>query len=224
MKILAFSTVESFLSVSFFDGKNLFQNIINQSGQQAELLIFELEKILNQHQIWYQDLDLIATVNGPGSFTGVRVGLVTARILKLATSKPLITLNSCEVIASKYRYYNGRILVLLDAKMGEFFLGEFIIKNQKVVQLAQPSLIGLEQLSEIPSKEKFLLCGSGKKIVSELLKKPGLSTSNFEVSEEEDMINADLIAILAHQKFCQGEAESNLDPLYLREPKIGKRK
>jgi len=212
--ILAFDTSASGFSVALLaDKKILSKTVISESGKQSELLIPEIEKILLQNKIWYQNLSLIATTNGPGSFTGTRIGLSAARTLKLSTNLPLILVNSCEAIAYKYREKSEKIFVLLDAKAGDFFYAEY----EK-----QPDLARIEDLYQIFPKEKFFLCGSGKKIAAEILEKENY---DFEMSQEEDEIEADLIALLALEKFTKNnEGSKNLEPIYLRAPRITERK
>ncbi len=220
MLTLAFDTSSSRLSVALLsDKKILAKNTIYESGKQSELLIPEIEKILKENKIWYQDLDLIAATNGPGSFTGVRVGLTVARTLKACLqSFPLILVNSCEVVAFKYQKKSGRIFVLLDASMGEFFCAEFFAENGVVREVLKPQLVGMEELLKILPKENFFLCGSGKKFVMQ-------SGVSFETSEEDDAIEADFVGLLAYEKFQQGEKNSaDLNPIYLRSPRIEKRK
>jgi tRNA threonylcarbamoyladenosine biosynthesis protein TsaB len=212
--ILAFDTSASGFSVALLaDKKILSKTVISESGKQSELLIPEIEKILLQNKIWYQNLSLIATTNGPGSFTGTRIGLSAARTLKLSTNLPLILVNSCEAIAYKYREKSEKIFVLLDAKAGDFFYAEY----EK-----QPDLARIEDLHQIFPKEKFFLCGSGKKIAAEILERKNY---DFEMSQEEDEIEADLIALLALEKFTKNnEGSKNLEPIYLRAPRITERK
>lgn len=214
MKILAFDTSASYLSVALAaDNKIITKNIITESGKQSELLVLEIEKTLKENKIWYQDLDLIATTNGPGSFTGTRIGLTTARTIKLATNLPLVLVNSCEAIAHKYREKFTKIFVLIDAKAGDFFYS---------YNHSTPQLANLDNLPAIFPKEKFFLCGSGKKIAAEILEK---ENRDFEISEEEDEVEADTIALLAYEKFQKDQNGSiDLDPIYLRSPKISERK
>jgi tRNA threonylcarbamoyladenosine biosynthesis protein TsaB len=215
---LAFDTTSSTLSTALlFNKEILTKNIIHESGKQSELLIPEIEKILKKNKIWYQDLDLIATSNGPGSFTGTRIGLTTARILKLATDLPLILVNSCEVIAFKYRNKSGKISVLLDAAMNEFFYAEFFAENEVVSEVSEPRLLRVENLSEAFPEEEFFLCGSGKNLIN---------GTNFkcEIAEGNDGIEADLIGLLALKKFYAGKISENLNPVYLRAPRVTERK
>lgn len=98
MLILAFDTAGSDLSAAILnEEKVLSKNTIFESGKQSELLIVEIEKLLREQKIWYQDLDLIVATKGPGSFTGTRIGLTAARVIKAATNLPLILINSDEV-------------------------------------------------------------------------------------------------------------------------------
>lgn len=214
MKILAFDTNSSGFSVALASrNKILSKSTILESGKQSEWLILEIEKLLKQNQIWYQDLGLIAATNGPGSFTGTRIGLTAARTIRIATGLPLVFVNCCEVIAYKYRHQSKRIFTLLDAKAGDFFYAE---------NGSKPSLVKLVDLLKVLPKEEFFLCGSGKKIAAEILQKENLK---FEMSDEDDEAEADSVALLAYEKMQLGESfKENLDPIYLRSPRISKRK
>lgn len=218
MKILALDTTSSTLSVALLHNNQILtKNTIYENGKQAELLIPEIEKILTQNKIWYQDLDLITATNGPGSFTGTRIGLTVARTLKLATNLPLMLLNSCEVIAYKYRKRAEKIFVVLDARADEFFYAEFAGQI-----FTTPQLSGLDELPNILPTTNFFLCGSGKKIAAKILQEKNIK---FEMNEEEDVIEADLVGLLALEKFRNSpEFPENLDPIYLRSPRISERK
>lgn len=216
MKVLALDTTSSTLSVALLHNNQILtKKTIYENGKQAELLIPEIEKILTQNKIWYQDLDLIAATNGPGSFTGTRIGLTVARTLKLATNLPLMLLNSCEVIAYKYRERAEKVFVILDARADEFFYAEF--EGQ-----ISPQLSSLADLPNILPTTNFFLCGSGKKIAAKILTE---RNSEFKMIEEEDVIEADLVGLLALEKFRKSaEFSENLDPIYLRAPRISERK
>lgn len=222
MKILAFSTIDSAISIALLNDKKIIaKSSVKESGKQAELLIPEIEKILQENNLNYSDLDLITTINGPGSFTSIRIGLTAAKIFKLASKLPLITLNSCEVIAYKYRHFSGKIITLIDAKMDEFFYGEFLSQNQQIKQVSELQLVKLEELSQVFPQENFLLCGSGKNIAAKILEK---DQKIFEMTEEEDLIEADVIGLMAYEKFLSNQNNGKENPIYIRQPKIGKRK
>lgn len=215
MLILAFDTTSSILSVALLqDDKLLAKNIVRESQRHSELLIPEIEKILHSQKIWYQDLDLIAVTNGPGSFTGSRIGLTAARTIKTATNLPLILVNSCEAIAFKYRDFSGKIFTALDATMDEFFCAEFFSQNGKITTTMEPCLVKAEDISMILPQDDFLICGSGKNLIRTTAKS----------SPQDDILEADLVGLVALEKFRNSESLENLDPLYLRSPRIEKRK
>lgn len=221
VKILAFDTTSQTLSTALLEGDQILsQNTIHESGKQSELLIPEIENLLTQNNIWYQDLDLIAVTHGPGSFTGSRIGLSVARILKLATNLPLMLLNSCEAIAHKHRHKTEKTFILLDARADEFFYAEFSPKTQIT---SEPKLSNLEDLLHIFPKEDFFLCGSGKNIAAEILQKQGRKCN---MDNETDIVEAALLGSLAYQKYekYHYQETQNLNPLYLRAPRISKRK
>lgn len=212
-RLLAFDTTNSTLSVALLqDQKILAKNTIRESGKQAEMLIPEIEKILRENKIWYQDLDLIAVTQGPGSFTGVRIGLTVARTLKIATNRPLILINSLEALAFKHREHEGEILVAIDAKMDELFIGKFLAHKGRITIVLESQLVKLEDIKKILPTEDFLLCGSGKKIIAKITRK--------KIIDEEEMIEADVVGLLALEK----SPSQASDPLYLRGPKITERK
>ena len=205
MLTLAFDTSSSALSIALFSNQKLLdKHTIFENSLQSQLIIVEIEKILKKNKIWYQDLDLIATINGPGSFTGIRIGLSVARTIKIAINKPLILVNSCEAIAYKYKKYQGKIIALLDAKMDEFFIAEFLCQNEKLTTLKEPYLIKSNELESFLPKDDYLICGNA--------------------SKSQDQLEADLIGLLAIEKFQNDDANQNSNPLYLRMPKIEKRK
>lgn len=203
MKILAFDTSNSYLSVALLEDKNLLQIInIDDSNQQSQMLLPLIEKILRDNNIWYQDLDLVATTKGPGSFTGVRVGLSCAKTLAISLDAPLVTVDSLESVAYKYRQKSEKILVIFDAKMDEFFVAEFLNRDENFMTISASQLIGKEELDHL-DKTEFFVCGNAV--------------------NQADQITADLVGMLAYGKFLNQEA-SDSSPAYLRMPRITQRK
>lgn len=210
--VLAFDTTVSTLSVALLqDQKILSKNTISESGKQAEMLLPQIEEILRANNIWYQDLDLIAATQGPGSFTGVRIGLTVARTLKIATNKPLILINSLEALAFKHRNQPKEIFVAIDAKMDEFFIASFKSKNGKLETITEPQLVKQEEIKNFLPKENFLLCSSAKNLITN------------ETSPLEEIAEADTVGLLALEKWNRKDYLET-DALYLRAPKITERK
>ena len=223
MKILAFDTTNSTLSVAIlFDQKLIAQKNLLESNRQAEMLIPLIEECLKQANIWYQDLDLIAFTNGPGSFTGIRVGYSCVKALQIATSSPIVAVNSLEVIANNYRSgnYDGeiynKILVVSDARLGEFFVQEFVIVGGEIESIFEPVMIAAADVVRFFPSESFMLAGSAKLLIK-------MDLENVIVDNKEDFIDAKNIAFLAERKYLKNP-NSTAEALYIRQPKISQRK
>jgi tRNA threonylcarbamoyladenosine biosynthesis protein TsaB len=217
MKILSFDTTNATLSVAIlFDKKLVAGKNILENNKHSEMLIPVIEECLNQAGIWYQDLDAIAFTNGPGSFTGIRVGLSCAKALAITTNLPVIAINSLEAMAYSYVNDYKKILVVNDARLEEFFIQEFTIKNNQLKPSFEPMMIKVDELQEFLPKEKFLLVGSAKNMIKNNLE-------NAIISAGEDFIDAKNIALLAEEKFVVNHNYQS-SALYIREPKISQRK
>jgi tRNA threonylcarbamoyladenosine biosynthesis protein TsaB len=221
MKILAFDTANNNNDVAIIEnGQILAQHNILENSSQAETLIPSIEKCLKDAQIWYDDLSLITTTRGPGNFTGIRIGFITAKTIKMVSQKPLITINNLEALAYNYiNDYQGSILVILDAKLDEFFIEEFIIKDTSLTsKYGEPKLIKATDIGQYIPKENFLTIGSGKNIAQEILQKNNLN--NFKISKKNDIIKSANLALLALEKYQKYGQRENEDVLYVRKPNI----
>ncbi len=233
MYILAFDTTNSSLSVALLKDKEVLQKItINQNSIQLEKIIVVFEEILKKNSIWYQDLDVIAYTAGPGSFTGVRIGLSVAKALQITINKKIVAFNSLEIIAYKYFLKYGdslkQIIVAIDARADEFFIADFIVENNCLKMLNQPSLVESSQIMdyflslERIKNQPWFLAGSGKNLIAKLLE-----NKDFKLDEDEDIIEADLIGLYLNQKFVVAnlqDQQSEQEAIYLRPPRISARK
>lgn len=130
MLVLAFDTTAAACSVALVrDGVTLASVSEPMDQGQAEALLPLIERVMGDAGISYDALDRIAVTVGPGSFTGVRVGLSTARALGLAASKPVIGISSLEVLAygvpAMERAQAALILAAVDTKRGDLYLQAF---------------------------------------------------------------------------------------------------
>lgn len=220
MKILSFDTTNNSLSVAIvFDDQVIESKNFSQNSSQSEMLIPVIEECLRAAKIWYQDLDLIALTVGPGSFTGVRIGISAAKILRLAINKPVISLSGLAAMAYKYRqgiYQNRkytRILAIIDAKLEELYIQDFEVDNCKIKPTKGPVLVNSSQIDNFFPKEDFLLCSNFENSIN--LPKNCISTNNVE------FIDAASFAFLAKDIYLENNSLGSIEPLYIRRPKIG---
>lgn len=98
MIVLAVNTATSVLSVVLNkDGETLFFYSTPETRDQGNLLLRHIRQGLDENKLDYADLDLLAVVTGPGSFTGIRIGLAAMRGIALAAAKPIVGFSSFEL-------------------------------------------------------------------------------------------------------------------------------
>lgn len=143
MLVLAFDTTAAACSVALVkDGAALahIRELMDQG--QAEILMPQIEEVMEKAHLAYSALDRIAVTVGPGSFTGVRVGLSTARALGLAAAKPVIGINSLEAIAAAVpeveRRRHAHILAAVDTKRGDLYVQAF---SRDLAPCAEPAAL-----------------------------------------------------------------------------------
>jgi tRNA threonylcarbamoyladenosine biosynthesis protein TsaB len=171
--------------------------------------------LVKKAAITFNDLDAIAVTAGPGSYTGIRIGMASAKGLCYALSKPLITLNTLQVMAqaviTRQNRPNAYYCPMIDARRLEVFTAMY---NFNLHALMQPCALILEE----DSFENFLLSnevvffGSGAKKWQALIK-------NTHAIFEYNYLTVNALATLAYKNFTQNNF-SNLpysEPIYLKD-------
>ena len=159
MKILAFDTSGDILTVGFYEGARVLAEE-NSSGvrRHSEVLVPAIERVLRSAALELQNLDVIAVGLGPGSFTGLRVGITTAKMLAFASNKKIVGIPSLQILAVAQSTPEGPIAVLMDAKKNKVYAAVYDIKNEgQIIQLRKPVLTGVRDiLKKIPRKSWVL--------------------------------------------------------------------
>ena len=213
MLTLAFDCSTSSMSIVLVDNEKILgeKNYL-QEAKHSEMLVLEIKNLLDANKITFNDLDLIVGTHGPGSYTGIRVALAVLKIIKITLQKPVLTVNCCEVLAYKYSKNYSKINVAIQANKDEVYFAKYVANNN-LEEVVSPMISNVgDIISEI--KEEEFLCGSANKIFNKHLLK----------SNQEDMILAKDVAIFGQRKFLQNKDLQDILPLYLRDPKITKRK
>ena len=116
MKILAFETTDAVASVALYLDGEVFETVIDTDRRHAESVLPAAEKLLSVHGLSTDDMDAFAADVGPGSFTGVRIGVCMANALGAAHHKPVVAVNALETLA--YPHRAGTVCALIDARNG----------------------------------------------------------------------------------------------------------
>ncbi len=135
MTILGFDTAGHDLGVCLYrDGELVTGNRDSEPRGHAEQLVVALQEILAQTGTAWNDLDAVACMEGPGSFTGLRIGMATAKGISLGNGVPVISVPTLEAIAQSALYGNpglsvaGQVFVpLIDARKNRFYAAVFSV-------------------------------------------------------------------------------------------------
>jgi tRNA threonylcarbamoyladenosine biosynthesis protein TsaB len=223
MHILALETSGKSGSVAVADGPRLVgQLTLNPDQRSAQSLAAGIRELLSSIGWRSSDIELVAVTKGPGSFTGLRVGVVTAKTLAYAIGARVIGLNTLEVIAAQARVEAPRLSVAIDAQRGQVFAATFDSDAQSDWPINGGSrlLDDDEWLGEL----KPGMATSGPA----LARLSGRVPSGVSLVDEQDRApRAEAVAALAWMRHLQGAYDDvwKLAPLYLRksaaEEKLG---
>lgn len=112
MRCLAVNTANTLLTLALVvDGQLVHAYETSETRDQGNLLLQHAQKALDAAQLTYEQLDLLAVVTGPGSFTGIRIGLATMRALAMAADVPVIGVSAFELFAAQREGYTNIICV-----------------------------------------------------------------------------------------------------------------
>jgi tRNA threonylcarbamoyladenosine biosynthesis protein TsaB len=134
LNILALDTSSSWGSVALSrEGKIVYLSYLNIQVTHSERLMQQIDYGLRQSSMALADLDLLAFSNGPGSFTGVRIGLATLKGICMAKELPLYPVNTLKLLA--YNNYGSQIDIVpfIDARMGEVYAGVYDKDMKEVI-------------------------------------------------------------------------------------------
>lgn len=151
MKSLFLDTASSHMIISILDnGKLIDQFIKNNSTDLSSIFVFELEKILKKNNITVQDIDQIYCVVGPGSFTGIRIGVTVAKTIGFCLNKKVIPVSELETLATT-NVKTTYIVPVIDARRGYVYAG---IYDQKLKPVMKEQRILLDDLlKELSGKD-----------------------------------------------------------------------
>ncbi len=147
MKILAYDTSTDFLSIGIFeDDRRIDEENSAAFTRHSASLVASIEKIFKKNRMKPEDVDCLAVGLGPGSFTGLRVGITAAKILAYALNKKIVGVSSFEAIARGAAYFEGEFAVTADAKKGNLYAAVYRYDKSKLKTLVKPCLMKSDRL------------------------------------------------------------------------------
>ena len=221
MKILAVDTATEVCSVAVLEDKNvILEKTLNSVNTHSVALMPLLKEVLSECDLNLNDIDLFACDSGPGSFTGIRIGLSTIKAFCDVTNKPCVGVTSLEGFAYKLfntpcdEYY---ICSLLNANHGNAYCGIFTFDSGELVQIHDYFFDTIcNILNYINTLEKNIFFVGNCSILFEDMIKSNC-TKNYKIDTTINICATD-IGKAAFDKFNSGNygASNFLKPMYLK--------
>lgn len=222
MKILAFdSTAKAASAAVCDDGRLLGLYNIDNGLTQSELLLPMAENLLASLKLSFSDIELLAAAVGPGSFTGVRIGVALVKGIAFGRNIPCVAVSTLEALAENISPLRGILVPVMDARRGQLYTAIFKSDGVSCERLTPDMAISTEELAEKLkeySGERIYLSGDGYTVAKRALSSFGVETENTpELLITE---NAYSCAKVAKRKYERGEYVSDIEyaPTYLRLP------
>ena len=211
--ILNIETATKNCSVSLAEnGQTILCRETAEAGySHAEKLHVFIEEILKETAITFKDLKAVAVSKGPGSYTGLRIGVSTAKGLCYALGIPLISTDTLQALAKQVSIENGLVVPMIDARRMEVYSAVYDTANAKIMEV-QAEILTDQSYSEIAEPVYFI--GDCQEKCQTVLTK-----SNFHFLPEIVFPSANEMSALSYGKFTKNEFEdvAYFEPFYLKD-------
>ena len=217
MKILALDTTAEVCSVAVCEDNRLITEItVNTGNTHSQTLLPAIEQALKLAEITVDDIDLFACSVGPGSFTGVRIGVATIKGLAYGKNKPCVAVSTLEALATNLSDRNGIICPVMNARRNQVYNAIFKCEDGRLTRICDDRAISIDDLdSELCNLNMpVYLCGDGYDITV----KNSSNTSYTNVFERSRPQSGYSVALCAYSMYLRGDTVSDtvIAPVYLR--------
>lgn len=145
------------------NGKMIKSELINKGLTHSETLMPLIETVMSGYS--FENLDAIAVTAGPGSFTGVRIGVATVKGLAFPYNIPCISVSTLETIAYNFTDENAVICAVMDARRMQFYNALFKAENGRITRICDDRAISIGDLrSGLEDYDKVIIAGDGAEL------------------------------------------------------------
>ncbi|MBU8881295.1 tRNA (adenosine(37)-N6)-threonylcarbamoyltransferase complex dimerization subunit type 1 TsaB [Bacillus sp. FJAT-29790] len=217
MKVLSIDTSNYTLGIALIDGDQVIgEYITNIKKNHSVRVMPAIETLMSDCDITPADLSKIVVAKGPGSYTGVRIGVTIAKTLAWTLNIPLAGVSSLEVSAATAgRYFEGVISPLFDARRGQIYTGLYQFRQGKIYTIKKDLLLlSKDWAAELKGqREKVLFIGNDLPLHQSILKEILGDQAVFAEITEQNPRPAEL-ALLGREK--EAEEIHSFVPNYIR--------
>ena len=207
MKILAFDTSTKAGSVCILEDKTIIGEVyFNLDRTHSERILPIIDYILNFTKIKINEIELFVCGIGPGSFTGIRIGLAIAKGFSFALNKPLIGVSSLDALAYSL-YLEEEYIAIIEGRNKEYFYAIYKWNNNDLVRISDYNVSPLNKLPEINNaitidNSLFKINSDNNFLPFKKIFKSNLFSHNY--------------GILGYNNFIKGTFPEEVNPLYLK--------
>jgi tRNA threonylcarbamoyladenosine biosynthesis protein TsaB len=200
----------------------LCEILFDASDTHSATLLPAVDTCLRTAHLHIEDIDRFSVVTGPGSFTGLRIGLATINAFAADRKRPVVSASSLEVLAAAFPYASKTIAPIIDARRGEVYLGLYNTQSGQPSSILEPVSIRPEKiailLAEKISSTPVIFCGTGVKKYREIIEANMADGSSFSVPCRDIPRASFLIAVTMERAPVEYAELSDMEPLYIRPP------
>ena len=206
MIVLGLDTCLNACSVAVLDDERVVASAreVMARGHQEQLAPMA-QAVMARAGLAFADLDRIAATVGPGSFTGLRVGVAFAKGLALALGKPTVGIGTLEALAAQTAQAPGLVFPAIDARRGQLYLQAFEDGRALMAPDAVTAEVAAARIAELSQGRPFTLVGSGAALLADFA--PSAAVVEAEGADARDVA-----------RIALARSPSPLKPLYLRAP------
>ena len=217
MKILSIETSGEVCAVALLENQTLIkEEIIDDKNTHSVKLMPLLDKLLKETNTKISDIDLFACDIGPGSFTGIRIGVSSTKAFLDVTNKKAVGITSLETLA--YNVETDEIVCsLIDAKNENVYYGFFKKENDMYIKLDNLGFDNINNIIEVAKQKnkKIFFIGNGSIAYKDMIESK-IEKVKVVLEKEKNKLNARNIALAAYYKSLEAVDSNNLKPIYLR--------
>ncbi len=223
MLVLGIDTATQVCSAGLTREKQMVgEYTLNIKKTHSQRLLPLIHQLLEAGGFKPRDLQGIAVAKGPGSFTGIRIGMATAKGLAQALEIPLVGVPTLDIIAGQFIHTDYLVCPLLDARRHQVYTAFYRNRGPEIQRVSEYMALSLESLVEILStypEEGFLFPGDALEVYGPYLKEK-LGEGFLELPEPYRLNRGALTAYLGYSMFLAGQEDQlmSLSPLYVRQP------
>lgn len=218
MKILSIETASKICAVALLENDKLIkEKLLEDENTHSVKLMPLVDELLKHENVTIHDIDLFACDKGPGSFTGVRIGVSTVKAFLDVTNKKAVGITSLEALAYNSEK-DGIICTMLDAKNGNIYYGFFEKVENNIKQLEELNFDNISNVLEKIYKEdkQIIFIGDASQNYEELIKSKLAKKAIFLEDKRRNKLNARNIGLAAYYKKEEAIDSNELIPTYLR--------